>query len=108
VQLAHNAVKHTGPGDVVAIGGDDRGDVVLLWVRDTGTGVPDADKETVWRRFSRGAEETGHDGSGLGLSIVAAIARAHGGTAHVEDADPPGARFVLTLPRRKEPSWPAS
>ena len=47
------------------------------------------------------------DGVGLGLSIVAAIAAAHGGTAHVEDTEPPpGATFVLTLPRnRKDPTW---
>jgi len=109
VQLADNAVKHTAPGDEVALGADADGDHVRLWVRDAGPGVPDADKDTIFARFSRGPDEGGTDGVGLGLSIVAAIAAAHGGTVSVEDAVPHGARFVLTLPRhRKEGPWPAS
>jgi two-component system, OmpR family, sensor kinase len=113
LQLAHNAVKHTSAGDTVAVGASDHGRSVRLWVRDTGAGVPDEEKESIFRRFSRGADEANPDGVGLGLSIVAAIAAAHGGTAHVEDAHggppPVGARFVITLPRsRKEPAWPAS
>jgi two-component system OmpR family sensor kinase len=111
VQLAQNAVKHTDPGAPITIGSDQRLDgAVRLWVRDTGPGVPDEDKRAVFRRFTRGRDAVADEGVGLGLSIVAAIAAAHGGTAHVEDADPPpGARFVLTLPRtRKEPTWPAS
>jgi two-component system OmpR family sensor kinase len=111
VQLAQNAVKHTRPGTPVTLGSDERPDgAVRLWVRDTGPGVPDEDKEAVFRRFTRGRDAVTDEGVGLGLSIVAAIAAAHGGTAHVEDAaPPPGASFVLTLPRtRKEPTWPAS
>jgi two-component system, OmpR family, sensor kinase len=109
VQLAHNAVKHTATGDVVALGAEQSEDRVRIWVRDTGPGVPDAEKRKIFERFARGADEGGSEGVGLGLSIVAAIAAAHGGTAHVEDAAPRGARFVLTLPReRKETSWPAS
>ncbi|HET6563168.1 MAG TPA: ATP-binding protein [Marmoricola sp.] len=110
VQLAHNAVKHTGAGDTITLGSDDGpAGAVRLWVCDSGPGVPDDDKLTVFRRFSRG-RYTADEGAGLGLSIVAAIAAAHGGTAHVEDAEPPpGACFVVTLPRtRKEPTWLAS
>jgi two-component system OmpR family sensor kinase len=111
LQLAQNAVKHTGPGDTVELGSADGPDGTLhLWVRDTGPGVADQDKEAVFRRFARGREAVSDEGVGLGLSIVSAIAAAHGGTAHVEDGVPaPGARFVLTLPRTpKEPAWPAS
>jgi signal transduction histidine kinase len=110
VQLAHNAVKHTSDGDTVALGSADNGDgTVRLWVRDCGPGVPDSEKDAIFRRFSRGSEAPAHDGVGLGLSIVTAIAQAHGGVAHVEDAEPSGARFVIVLPRtRKEPTWPAS
>jgi signal transduction histidine kinase len=49
----------------------------------------------------------GDEGFGLGLSIVAAIAEAHGGTVHCEDAVPTGARFVITLPRQED-AWPTS
>ncbi len=101
LQLAENAVKHTSPGDEVGLGADRVGDDVRLWVRDTGPGVPDPLKEAVFRRFQRGVAPAGDDGAGLGLSIVTAIARAHGGSAHVEDAVPSGALFLLTLPSRR-------
>jgi two-component system, OmpR family, sensor kinase len=114
LQLAHNAVKHTDEGNRVGIGADGDDSEVRVWVEDTGPGVPDSEKGTIFRRFSRGSEETDPDGTGLGLSIVAAIGNAHGGSVHVEDAAPRGARFVLTLPRRRttepprEVAWPAS
>ena len=47
------------------------------------------------------------DGFGLGLSIVRAIAEAHGGSVAVTDASP-GARFEITLPTDEEHAWPAS
>ena len=108
LQLCDNAVKHTGPGDTIALGSsyDDAG--VRLWVRDSGPGVPDADHGQIFERFGRGAVPDGDEGFGLGLSIVRAIAVAHGGSVHVEDAEPHGARFVLTLPVTAEPSRPAS
>jgi signal transduction histidine kinase len=110
LQLAQNAVKHTSPGDVVALGSRvDAEHGLELWVRDTGCGVVDADKERIFDRFTRSVVPTGDEGFGLGLSIVRAIAAAHGGTAHVEDVEPQGARFVLTLPvRPKEDAWPGS
>ncbi|WP_312856285.1 sensor histidine kinase [Nocardioides pelophilus] len=113
LQLADNAVKHTQEGDEIAIGADSAAGLVTIWVRDTGTGVPPADREHIFERFGRGAVRENDEGFGLGLSIVRAIAVGHGGTAHVEDAPSGGARFVLTLPLRQprpketEP-WPAS
>ena len=109
LQLADNAVKHTHDGDPVAIGSsyDDRG--VRLWVRDTGPGVPVEARGQIFERFGRAAVPAGDEGFGLGLSIVDAIARAHGGTVAIEDTDPPGACFVITLPNRpQEDPWPAS
>lgn len=110
VQLAQNAVKHTREGDQIAIGSSiDSRRGLRLWVRDTGAGVRDEDKEHIFERFARSVVPSGDEGFGLGLSIVRAIATAHGGAVHVEDAVPPGARFVLTLPvRRTEDSWHAS
>ena len=65
--------------------------------------MPPEDRELIFERFGRTAVPPGDEGFGLGLSIVGAIVRAHGGTVSVEDADPAGARFVVTLPRTKEP-----
>lgn len=101
LQLADNAVKHTGPGDTIAIGSSYDGRAVRIWVRDTGEGVPEGDREHVFERFGRSVVRPDDEGFGLGLSIVRAIASAHGGTVHVEDAPrdgPSGAVFVITLP----------
>ena len=109
LQLADNAVKHTGPGDTVAIGSSYDGDRARLWVRDTGPGVPPEQRGVIFERFGRGAVVPGDEGFGLGLSIVSAIARSHGGTVDVQDAAPRGARFVMTLPApAKEDPWPGS
>ena len=98
------------PGDVVALGSRvDAEHGLQLWVRDTGCGVLDADKERIFDRFTRSVVPSGDEGFGLGLSIVRAIATAHGGTVHVADESPHGARFILTLPdRRKDDTWLAS
>ena len=106
LQLADNAVKHTRDGDTIAIGSSYAGGVSRLWVRDTGPGVPPEDRRRIFERFGRGAVPPGDEGFGLGLSIVGAIAGAHGGGVTVEDAEPPGARFVITLPEEDE--WPGS
>lgn len=100
LQLAHNAVKYTAPGDDVALGSVREGDAVLFWVRDTGPGVAPKDRARIFERFGRahGAEDRNPEGFGLGLSIVTAIARAHGGDAWLDDDYDDGARFVLSVP----------
>lgn len=117
LQLADNAVKHTRPGDVVAVGSSYDEGQVRLWVRDSGAGVPEGDRSAIFQRFGRSTLTEHDEGFGLGLSIVQAIVTAHNGTVRVEDARPTpprGARFVLTLPAvdlpssTEEDSWPAS
>lgn len=113
LQLTDNAVKHTRPGDTIAVGSSYDGDQARLWVRDTGPGVPPDQREHIFERFGRAAVSPGDEGFGLGLSIVSAIARSHGGGVAVEDAPPHGARFVIILPvpataPPEEDPWPAS
>jgi two-component system OmpR family sensor kinase len=67
-------------------------------VRDTGPGVRAEERDQIFERFGRGAVPEQDEGFGLGLSIVRAIARAHGATVSLEDERPHGARFVITLP----------
>jgi len=100
LQLAQNGVTHGGGR--IDIGSRVEGDMLELWVRDHGPGVPDADKATVFERFHRGDEE--HAGSGLGLNIVQVIARAHGGAARVEDAAGGGALFIIAVPLTAVPT----
>lgn len=111
LQLADNAVKHTDPGAEIGIGSAVADEHVRIWVRDSGDGVPEADRTVIFARFGRGSVRSGDEGFGLGLSIVKAIADAHGGQvtvadAHDQGAPKPGAEFSLVLP--KEAPWLAS
>jgi signal transduction histidine kinase len=65
----------------------------VLTVRDEGAGPDPAHRERVFERFWRGPEATQTPGSGLGLSIVAAVAERHGGSVSVE-----GPAFIVRLP----------
>ncbi|GAA5116801.1 HAMP domain-containing sensor histidine kinase [Alloalcanivorax gelatiniphagus] len=100
LQLADNAVKHTDAGTVVAVGSVVEDGQVRLWVRDTGDGIPPEDRDAVLERFGRSHVRAGDDGFGLGLSIVSAIAAAHGGDVRITDGEPHGARVEIRLPER--------
>ena len=100
LQLADNAVKHTDPGALVAVGSAREVGRVRLWVRDTGDGIPAEDREAVLERFGRGHVRPGDDGFGLGLSIVRAIADAHGGEIRITDAEPHGVQVEIIVPDR--------
>jgi two-component system, OmpR family, sensor kinase len=96
LNLMENAIRHTPDGTRIraqVLG--DNGDVVLT-VQDDGPGVAPELRERIFERFVRGAGDRGSS-SGLGLSIVRAVAESHGGSVVLEDADP-GARFVVRLP----------
>lgn len=96
LQLVQNAVTHGGGR--IELGSSIQGGSLHMWVRDHGDGIGDDLKERVFDRFVRGEDSAARAGSGLGLNIVSMIARGHGGSAYVEDAEGGGARFVLTLP----------
>lgn len=101
IQLVANAEKHGGGH--VSMGARLRSsDKVELFVRDRGAGVPDYQKPHIFDRFNRGTTRgRGASGSGLGLSIVRAIAERHHGVVGVRDALP-GAEFTLTLPMTRQ------
>lgn len=102
LQLASNAYKVTGPGDLIAFGCSSSSHGIQVWVRDSGPGVPPADRQRIWNRFQSGTGVSA-GGSGLGLAIVRAIAEAHEGTAHVTAATSAGgAKFIIEIPHRTE------
>ena len=97
--LVENALVYSPADGEVTVGARPNGDTVSLWVEDAGPGVPDAEKVRVFDKFYRGAASAGvPSGTGLGLAITREIVRTHDGTLKVEDAEPQGARFALTIP----------
>ena len=74
-----------------------KGPVAEIVVTDRGLGVPPAERERVLGRFVRLEASRSEPGSGLGLSLVAAVARLHGGSLRLEDNEP-GLRVILALP----------
>lgn len=95
LQLSDNAVRHTSPGDEIGIGSRLHEGRLELWVRDTGTGVEPTLRTQVFERFARA--ERNDEGFGLGLSIVSAIAEAHGGDVVLDDTEI-GATFRIRIP----------
>jgi signal transduction histidine kinase len=103
--LLDNAVKYTPAGGAVMLRARRRSSgEVELSVTDTGPGVPAADRERVVERFVRLENSRNAPGAGLGLSLVAAVARVHGGRLELDegpgciDGKGPGLRTALVLP----------
>jgi two-component system OmpR family sensor kinase len=91
--LIDNALVHGPAGGGVGVDLRQAGAHVRLTVRDEGPGPDPAQRERLFERFWRGADTSGRPGSGLGLSIVAAIVQRHGGRVTVE-----GSAFTVELP----------
>lgn len=99
VNLVDNALKYgvPGPGATVDVSARRIGDQVEIAVADRGPGVSAADRERVTGRFVRLENSRSRQGSGLGLSLAAAVARLHHGALRIED-NAPGLRVVFSLP----------
>src|SRR5208337_3942823 len=105
VNLLDNAIKYAAPASDTAeraqqtdveIGLEDKGDTVDIVISDRGPGIPKKDRERVLQRFVRLQPSRSIPGSGLGLSLVAAVTRLHDGSVTLEDNNP-GLRVRLTL-----------
>jgi signal transduction histidine kinase len=98
--LLENAVKYSEDGDRIELRSSSYGETLVIDVDDSGCGIsPDA-LSKIFERFARAdaARTRAHGGVGLGLAIVDAIAKAHGGRCSVH-ASAAGSRFTLRLPR---------
>jgi len=98
--LLENAVKYTDPGDAIEVRSRTVGGNVVIEIEDAGLGIPEDALAHIWDRFARAdaARTRAHGGVGLGLAIVDAISKAHGGTCtvHVSEGT---TTFALSLPR---------
>ncbi|WP_230531840.1 HAMP domain-containing sensor histidine kinase [Microvirga roseola] len=99
--LLDNALKYGaapgGPAQAISVEARRRDGEVLVVVADRGPGIPEAERNRVLERFVRLETARSRPGFGLGLSLVAAVARLHGGALRLED-NRPGLRVVLALP----------
>jgi signal transduction histidine kinase len=93
--LIGNALKFTSPGGSIRIGGDCSGDRGVLWVADTGPGIPPEHLPHMFDRFWQPSR--GRDGVGLGLAIVKGIVDAHAGSIEVESVPGAGTTFRIVL-----------
>ncbi len=105
--LVDNAIKYSSAAsgcqrvpdrNCIAISVEAAGNEVLMSVSDRGPGIAAGDRERALQRFGRLEASRTRPGSGLGLSLVAAVMRMHGGAVRLED-NAPGLRVVLVLPR---------
>jgi signal transduction histidine kinase len=95
--LVENALKFTPAGGSVELGLKSEAGQAVMWVADTGIGVPPEDVGALFSRFHRGRNSAAYPGSGLGLAIVRATMDLHGGKASVASSEA-GSRFELRLP----------
>lgn len=96
--LIDNAVHHTPEGGMVEIRTAADAALVRVSITDGGLGIPAADQANVFEAFYRAdAARPRAGGAGLGLAVVAAVARLHGGTARATSALPRGTRFEIDL-----------
>jgi signal transduction histidine kinase len=86
--LVDNAIKFSPPGSRVLIRAFRRDGEVVLTVADQGPGIPAEERQNVLRRFVRVDATRATPGHGLGLALVAAVAKRHGAKIRMDDADP--------------------
>jgi signal transduction histidine kinase len=104
--LLDNAIRHSRPGSPIRVDAKVSGDVATVTVENRGPGFPEDILSRVFEPFVRGEPPhdgpptdaaSGGQGAGLGLTIVRAVAEAHGGTAIAQNV-PGGARVTMTVP----------
>ena len=88
VNLIENAARYAGPGAAITLGLGEGDGAPVVWVRDTGPGIPDEKRERVFEPFYRLNAERDERGTGLGLAMVKAIAARHRAAIVLEDARP--------------------
>ncbi|VAW80959.1 Sensor protein basS/pmrB [hydrothermal vent metagenome] len=95
--LLDNAIKYTPPQGHIEITLEKQDDSARISIADSGPGIPESEREQVFQRFYRLEKSRTTPGNGLGLSLVAAVARIHGMTLRLED-NQPGLRIVCEFP----------
>jgi PAS domain S-box-containing protein len=96
--LVDNAVKFSPDGGTVTVGATVRGETIVLRVSDEGIGIPEPERDRIFRKFYRAGAATVPGGTGLGLFIVQGLLDVLGGKISVTSAEGAGSSFVVELP----------
>jgi signal transduction histidine kinase len=96
--LVENAIRHCPPGTRISLSLGAHDGTVTATVSDDGPGIPASERENVFRRLYRLDKSRTTPGSGLGLSLVRAVAELHGATLTLED-NQPGLRVRMAFPK---------
>ena len=102
--LVENGVKYNRPGGSVCVSASRRGEEAVIEIKDTGCGIPEDFRESVFQPFFRVDKSRSREkgGVGLGLSLVWEIAHLHGGDVRVRESGESGTAIELTLPASEE------
>lgn len=105
LNLLSNAVKFTPDGGSIWVNIYDRGDFILISVKDSGIGIPEDKLDVIFDRF-RQVDKTlarNTEGSGIGLNLVKSLVDLHGGEICAESKQGQGSEFIIELPVRNVP-----
>ncbi|WP_050608180.1 PAS domain-containing sensor histidine kinase [Clostridium niameyense] len=100
LNLLSNAIKFTKPGGNIYVNIKDKGDSIIISVRDTGIGIPEKEIGKIFGRFAQ-VDKTfnrNREGSGIGLYIVKSFVEMHGGTISVTSKINEGSKFIINIP----------
>lgn len=98
INLTENAVKYTPVNGHITIGAEMHENLMRIYVQDDGPGIPEADRERIFDKFTRLKNHTGARGMGVGLAFCKLAVQGHGGKIWAESSHGQGAQFVFTLP----------
>jgi signal transduction histidine kinase len=108
LNLITNGVKYTHENGSVSVEARPQGELVEIWVTDTGIGISKEDQERIFQRFTQvdsSATRT-QGGTGLGLAITKELVELHGGALRVQSKLGKGSSFIFTMPISKKPADP--
>jgi signal transduction histidine kinase len=105
--LINNALRYTPENGQISVTAKMEKDHTLIFIKDTGSGIPTEHIDKIFERFYRAdpARQTHQGETGLGLSIVQSIVKAHGGTISVQSKEGQGTIFAIRLPQNNQSDY---
>ncbi|WP_051541878.1 ATP-binding protein [Clostridium lundense] len=105
LNLLSNAIKFTESGGSIYVTIKDKNEYIELYVRDTGIGIPNEKRASIFERFIQVDKSLSrnNEGSGIGLSLVKALVEMHGGKIYLNSEYGKGSEFVIKLPAKLHP-----